>query len=98
MAGSRGGGGPLSKQPLTGAGALSAMSRRGWSRLSPGARAHIVVAAIGFAAGALFGDLVFGVVEDAVGEYLDDILFGIAGAALASLLYDVAMLLRRRRP
>ena len=74
------------------------MIRQRWDRLSPSARAHIVVAAIGFAIGAVFGDLVFGVVEEAVGEYFDDFLFGIADAALASLLYDVFLLLRRRRP
>jgi hypothetical protein len=74
------------------------MIRRGWNRLSPSARAHIVVAALGFIVGAVFGDLLFIVVEEAVGDPFDDLVFGLAGAAIASLGYDLVVLLRRRRP
>jgi hypothetical protein len=74
------------------------MIRRGWRGLSPSARAHIVVAALGFVVGAAFGDRLFVVVEMAVGHPVDKIVLGIAGAAIASLVYDIVMLVRGRRP
>jgi hypothetical protein len=72
------------------------MIRRAWSRLPAQTRAHVVVASVGFTVGALFGDLLFGIVEETVGNYVDDLLFGIAGAAVASVGYDVVLLMRRR--
>ena len=66
------------------------MVRAYWNGLSRRSRAHIVVAAIGFALGAAFGDVLFVVVEVAVGDPWDELIFGIGGSALASLGYEIA--------
>jgi hypothetical protein len=72
------------------------MIRETWARLSSHARRHLIAAAIGFVIGAVFGDLIFVVVELAVGDPWDELVFGIAGAALASVGYELATLGRSR--
>ena len=39
--------------------------------------------------GAVFGDRVFPVIEDAFGDPFDNILLGIGGACLAAVLYEL---------
>ncbi len=58
-------------------------------------RAHAITVAVGFVVGAVFGDILFVVVELAIGNPWDEIVFGLAGAALASILYELWILVRR---
>lgn len=51
--------------------------------------AHAVTVAVGFVVGAVFGDILFVVVELAIGDPWDEIVFGLAGAAIASILYEL---------
>jgi hypothetical protein len=71
------------------------MSRRSWTRLSPRARTEIIVIAIGFAVGAIFGDQLFVVVEEAIGDPWDELVFGIGGAAIALLGYEIVASFRK---
>lgn len=57
-------------------------------------RAHAITVAVGFVVGAVFGDILFVVVELAIGNPWDEIVFGLAGAALASILYELWILVR----
>jgi large-conductance mechanosensitive channel len=52
-------------------------------------RAHAITVAVGFVVGAVFGDLLFVVVELAIGNPWDELVFGLAGAALASILFEI---------
>ncbi len=58
-------------------------------------RAHAITVAVGFVVGAVFGDILFVVVELAIGNPWDEIVFGLAGAALASILYELWILVSR---
>jgi len=73
------------------------MIRETWNGLSRHARGLLIAAAIGFLVGAVFGDLVFVVVEIALGDPWDELVFGIAGAALASIVYEIAAMARSTR-
>lgn len=57
----------------------------------------MIAAGIGFVIGAVFGDLVFVVVELALGNPWDKLVLGIAGAALASVGYELAIMGRSGR-
>ncbi len=70
------------------------MIRETWNGLSRHARGLLIASAIGFVVGAVFGDLVFVVVEIALGDPWDELVFGIAGAALASIGYEIAAMAR----
>ncbi|MBM3545812.1 MAG: hypothetical protein FJX54_02570 [Alphaproteobacteria bacterium] len=72
------------------------MIKEFWRGLSPHARQIAVVAAGGFVIGAIFGDLIFFVVELAVGDPLDELVFGIAGAVLATVIYETLTLFQRK--
>jgi hypothetical protein len=67
-----------------------------WRRLSPHSRELAIVAAIGFVIGAIFGDILFVVVELAIGDPWDELVFGLGGAALASLGYEIFASFRRK--
>lgn len=73
------------------------MLREFWNGLSPHARRLLIAAGIGFVIGAVFGDLVFVVVELALGNPWDKLVLGIAGAALASVGYELAIMGRSGR-
>ena len=73
------------------------MLREFWNGLSPHARRLWIAAGIGFIVGAIFGDLVFVVVELALGNPWDKLVLGIAGAALASVGYELAIMGRSGR-
>lgn len=60
-------------------------------------RAHALTVAAGFVVGAVFGDMLFVVVELAIGDPWDELVFGLAGAALASLLYEIWAFARTSR-
>ena len=60
-------------------------------------RAHAIVVAIGFVVGAVFGDMLFVVVEIALGNPWDELVFGLGGAALASILYELWTFVRNPR-
>ncbi len=72
------------------------MIRETWNGLSRHARGLLIASAIGFVVGAVFGDLVFVVVELAIGNPWDELVFGVAGAFLTSIAYEVATLGRER--
>ena len=59
-------------------------------------RAHAITVAVGFVVAAVFGDMLFVVVELAIGAPWDDLVFGLAGAALASILYELWTVMRRK--
>jgi hypothetical protein len=71
------------------------MVRKFWLGLSSHARALTIVAAIGFVIGAIFGDMLFIVVEFAIGDPWDGLVLGLGGAALASLGYEIVASVRR---
>jgi hypothetical protein len=73
------------------------MIRETWNGLSPHARGLLAAAAVGFVIGAVFGDMVFVVIELAIGDPWDELVFGVAGAALASVCYEIATMGRSRR-
>lgn len=70
------------------------MFERFLGRLLFRSRAHAITVAVGFVVGAVFGDILFVVVELAIGNPWDEIVFGLAGAALASILYELWILVR----
>ncbi len=73
------------------------MIRETWNGLSPHARGLLIASGVGFVLGAVFGDLVFVVVEIALGDPWDELVFGIAGMALAVVGYEAVTMGRSGR-